>query len=194
MNKIYIFDFDGTLTKKDTLFDFLKKTQSNYYLGYLLFIPLFVLAKLKVLEAGKVKEKFIAFFLKGKTKQEIQKLANLYFQNSKDLFHEKAKLYLEDIKNHQEKYLVSASLDIWLEPFANYFNLKLICTKAKFLNDDTYSGKYDGSNCNHQEKVKRIKETIPLENFDEIYIFGDTKGDLPMLKLATKPHFKYFES
>ena len=193
MNRLYIFDFDGTLTKRDTLFDFLKKTQTNYYVGYLIFIPLFILAKLKILEAGKVKEQFISYFLKGKTKTELQKLANFYFENSKDLFREKAIPYLENIKNHQEKYMVSASLDIWLAPFAEHFNLKLICTKAKFSND-VFTGKYDGNNCNHQEKVKRIKENIQLENFDEIYIFGDTKGDLPMLKFATKPHFKFFEN
>jgi phosphatidylglycerophosphatase C len=31
-----------------------------------------------------------------------------------------------------------------------------------------------------------------VEEYDEIYVYGDTKGDLPMLGLATKPFYKPF--
>ncbi|MCB9202832.1 MAG: HAD-IB family hydrolase [Flavobacteriales bacterium] len=191
MRRLYLFDFDGTLTKKDTLFDFLKTTQPNYYLGFALFIPLFVLAKLNILDPARVKERFIAFFLKGKSERELQELGNQYLSKSGNLFHEKAKEYIESIKDFEDKYIVSASLDIWVRPFANYYNFKLICTKAKMENG-RYTGRYDGKNCNHTEKPRRVKQEINLEQFQEIYAFGDTKGDQGLLDLATHPHFQYF--
>ena len=88
-------------------------------------------------------------------------------------------------------YFVSASLEIWLKPFAEFYNFKLICTKAKFKNN-LYTGKYDGVNCNHEQKVLRINQEINLKDFSEIFVFGDTQGDKGMLNLATKSHFQFF--
>ena len=71
---LYLFDFDGTLTNKDTLFDFLKFSFSKvYFINYLLFMPLFVVSKLKIIDPGKVKEKFISQFMKGLSTHQIDK-------------------------------------------------------------------------------------------------------------------------
>ena len=46
--KIYCFDFDGTLTKKDTLIEFIKynKGKWSFLLGFFLYSPILVLMKL----------------------------------------------------------------------------------------------------------------------------------------------------
>ena len=70
--KLYLFDFDGTLTTKDTLFDFLKFSFSKvYFINYLIFTPFFISSKLKLIEAGKVKEMFISKFMKGLSTVQI---------------------------------------------------------------------------------------------------------------------------
>lgn len=192
--KLYLFDFDGTLTKKDTLFDFLKFSFPKvYFVNYLLFIPLFVGSKLKLLEAGFVKEKFISTFLKGKPYVEINQLAQSYFeQNHNELIHPKADEYIKSLSNYHDKFIVSASVDFWVQPFADYYGMGLICTKAKFDEQGFYSGYFASPNCNYQEKRIRIEKEIDLSLYDEIIAFGDTKGDAAMFEIASERYYQFF--
>ncbi|WP_128330305.1 HAD-IB family hydrolase [Apibacter sp. HY039] len=194
MKRLYLFDFDGTLTNKDTMFDFLQFSfPKNYTTAFIQFVPIFLLTKFKILKAEKAKQKFIAHFLKGKTKDEIEILSNNYFEYRKDsIFRKRALSYVKDLAHEENKYIVTASLDIWVKPFAKYLGVRLISTQAEFVND-VFTGNFATPNCNYKQKVARIIGEIQLSQFKEVYAFGDTNGDKFMLKLATNPHFKYFE-
>lgn len=192
--KLYLFDFDGTLTKKDTLFDFLKFSfHSKYRIYYVFFLPLFVSAKLKIVDPGKVKELFISAFLKGYSYSEIEKLAQNYFDvNFSSLILPKADQYIKSISNYNDKFIVSASLDFWLKPFADHYEMGLICTKAAFDPQGFYTGRFASENCNNQQKKIRIEKEIDLSLYDEIISFGDTKGDKAMFSISTESNYKYF--
>lgn len=193
---LYLFDFDGTLTRVDTLFDFLRHSfLDRYKIEYIKFIPLFILAKLSTQNTEKVKQKFIASFLKGRSRSEIKELAESYFEiRGRKILREKGLDYIRKIDNHHDKYIVSASLDIWLEPFAHYLDVGLICTKAEFDLDEIFTGKFLTPNCNHHEKKIRIEQELDLNIYKEIFVFGDTKGDNAMLSLATRKFFKGFNN
>ena len=45
-----------------------------------------------------------------------------------------------------------------------------------------------------EEKVIRIQEEYNLSDYQEIYVYGDSPGDKPMLGLATKSFYKPFRS
>lgn len=192
---LYLFDFDGTLTKKDSLFDFLKFSfPSTYSRVYLSYLPLFALCKIKILDKGDVKEKFISAFLKGKSYTEINHLAHNYFEaNHKDLIYSKADKYIKSVSNYNDKFIVSASLDIWLQPFADYYEMGLICTKAEFDEQGFFTGKFASENCNNEEKKIRIEKETDLSLYNEIIAFGDTEGDKFMLEIATESNYKLFE-
>ena len=192
--KLYLFDFDGTLTCKDTLFDFLKFSFPKvYFFNYLMFIPLFVVSKLKIIDAGFVKEMFISKFLKGKSYVEINQLAQNYFeQNHQELIYSKADEYIKSLSNYNDKFIVSASIDFWIQPFADYYEMGLICTKAKYDEQGFFTGKFASPNCNYQEKKNRIEKEIDLSLYDQIIAFGDTKGDEAMFSIATKSNFRCF--
>lgn len=195
MNRnLYLFDFDGTLTKKDTLFDFFKFSFSKvYFINYVLFTPFFIASKLKLIEAAFVKEKFISKFLKDKSYVEINELAQKYFQeNHEKLIYPKADEYIKSLSNYHDKFIVSASIDFWIQPFADYYGMGLICTKSKFDEQGFYTGNFDSPNCNYEEKKNRIEKEIDLSLYDEIVAFGDTKGDEDMFSLASQPNFRYF--
>ena len=195
MNRnLYLFDFDGTLTSKDTLFDFLKFSFPKvYFINYLIFIPLFIVSKLKIIDAGFVKEMFISKFLKGKSYVEINQLAQNYFeQNHQELIYSKADEYIKSLSNYNDKFIVSASVDFWIQPFADYYEMGLICTKAKYDEQGFFTGKFASPNCNYQEKKNRIEKEIDLSLYDQIIAFGDTKGDEAMFSIATKSNFRYF--
>lgn len=192
--KLYLFDFDGTLTKKDTLFDFLKFSFSKtYQFNFLLFVPLFIASKLKIIDAGKVKEKFISKFMKGLSNNEINGLAQEYFdQNLSTLIHPKADDYIKSINNYHDKFIVSASLDFWIKPFAEYYGMGLICTRSAFDEQNIFTGEFASKNCNHQEKKNRIEQEIDLSFYDEVLAFGDTKGDDYMFSISTKSYYREF--
>ncbi|MFC4162108.1 HAD-IB family hydrolase [Epilithonimonas zeae] len=194
MKKLYLFDFDGTLTYKDTMFMFLKfYDPAKYSVQFLKHVPLFILLKLKLADAESVKKSLIASILKGKSRHQIEKKAQQFFEeNFPSLFRENALDFINNIDStHTESYIVSASLDIWVKPFADKFNMKLLSTQAEFK-EDIFTGKFVGKNCNKEEKVNRIKLEIGDKKFDKIIAFGDTSGDKAMFKFANESHYRFF--
>ncbi len=194
MKKLYPFDFDGTLTYKDTMFLYLKFYNSmKFYVQFVKHIPLFVLLKLKLADAEKVKKSFISSILKGESRTKIEKKSQSFFEKYQDeIFRVNALEFINNIDRTQtESYIVSASLDIWVKPFAEKLKMKLLSTRAEFKND-IFTGNFIGKNCNGPEKVKRIIETVNERKFDKIIAFGDTSGDREMLSWADESHFEFF--
>lgn len=194
MKKLYCFDFDGTLTYKDTMFLYLKfYNASKFRMQFIKHIPLFTLLKLNLLEAEKVKKSFISSILKGQSKAKIEKKSQEFFdQYYPEIFRENALDFIKNIDYSQtDCYIVSASLDIWVKPFAEKFKMNLIATKAEFKND-IFTGNFVGKNCNGLEKVNRIKEEISDKKYDKTIAFGDTFGDQQMLDWANEGQYKFF--
>lgn len=194
MKKLYCFDFDGTLTYKDTMFLFLKfYDPSKFYFQFAKHTPLFVFLKLGLLDAEKVKKSFISGVLKGERKEKIEQKAQKFFEESYPaIFIKNAFDFIENIdRENTESLIVSASLDIWVKPFADKFKIKLLSTEAEFVNG-IFTGNFATKNCNGEEKVNRIKKEIEGKKFDKIIAFGDTSGDKPMLEFAHESHFKFF--
>ena len=194
MKKLYLFDFDGTLTYKDTMFLFLEFYHpTKFKLQFLRHIPLFILLKLKLADAEKVKKSFISSILKGQHKDKIQAKSKAFFDRYyPEIFRKNALDFIENIdQNNTESYIVTASLDIWVKPFAEHFKIPLLATEAEFVND-VFTGNFTTPNCNGIEKVNRIKQAINGEKFDKKIAFGDTDGDKPMLNFANESYFRFF--
>ncbi len=194
--RLYLFDFDGTLTTKDSLFAFLRFVAGpvKWGLSLGLFLPHMVLMKAGGLSNSAVKERLIAFHLKGRSAEELEALAEKFHQLIlPGILRPNAMVYVREVvASGQEAALVSASMDLWLRPFAHAEGLKLICTEGAFENG-RYTGRFAGPNCHGPEKANRIRAAYPLANFTEIYAFGDSSGDKEMLDLATEKHYRFFE-
>ncbi len=194
MKKLYCFDFDGTLTYKDTMFMYLKFYDSTRFrLQFLKHIPLFVLLKLKLADTEKVKKSFIGSILKGQTQEKIEKKSRQFFEHYyPKIVRENALDFIQNI-DHNNTYslLVTASLDIWAKPFAEAFKMQLVSTRAEFRNG-VFTGNFVGKNCNGNEKLVRIQQEISNHKYDKIIAFGDTSGDKPMLNWANEGHYQFF--
>lgn len=194
MKKLYLFDFDGTLTYKDTMFLYLKFYNcTKFNFQFLKHIPLFILLKLKLASAEKVKKSFISSILKGQSKTKIEEKSQQFFEKYyPEIIRENAIEFIQNIdREHTESYLVTASLDIWVKPFAEKFKMNLLATRAEFKNE-IFTGNFVGNNCNGGEKVHRIKEALQGKKFDKTIAFGDTSGDKEMLEWANESHFEFF--
>lgn len=194
MKKLYLFDFDGTLTKRDTMLLYLQfYNPAKYSFQFVRHLPLFLLVQIGLADAVKVKRSFIASILKGQDAMQIEEKSRLFFERYyPSLFRQNALDFIQNIdRTTTDCFIVSASLDIWLKPFANYFGMKLISTEAKFA-DGKFTGNFSTKNCNGAEKVSRIMKEITNKKYDKIIAFGDTSGDQPMLNFADEPYYRFF--
>lgn len=194
--KIVFFDFDGTITKNDTLVDFIKFAIGDfkYYKGLLVLSPMLLAYKLKIIPNNIAKEKLIAHFFKGWDKVKFQSIANNYSVGKIDeIIRPKA---FERIKWHQAKghtiVIVSASIECWLKDWCKKNNLGLIGTKLEVKNN-ILTGKFSTKNCYGIEKVNRIKEKYNLSDYNTIFAYGDSSGDKEMLSIADKKYYKHFK-
>lgn len=190
-----LFDFDGTITTKDSFLEFLKFHKGNFqfYLGFAILSPYLIAMKLKVIPNWKAKEIVLKYFLKGLKEEEMEQKAKAFtLEIVPRLLRPKA---IEQIKKHQQNgddiYLVSASAEGWLKFWCDEIGINLIGTKLEIINGNI-TGKIDGRNCYGPEKVARVKAQIDLSNYSEIYAYGDSGGDKELLAIANYPHYKFF--
>lgn len=195
MRKIAFFDFDGTITTKDTLFEVIKhhKGALKFYTGMLLNAPYLIGFKIKLITNQYAKEKILGYFFKGMELPAFQKACDDFATCTLPaIIRPGATAEIQKLKDAGfEVVVVSASAENWIKAWADGAGVQLIGTLLE-VNDDRVSGKIKGNNCNGGEKVARIKSAYDVSEYDEIYAYGDTKGDKPMLALATKSFYKPF--
>lgn len=195
MKTIAFFDFDGTITYKDTLLEFIKfcKGKTGFYKGFLLNSPYLFAYKAGIITNQRAKEKILAYFFKNTSLADFTGLAEQFTrQVLSALIRPKA---LEEIRqlqqNQTEIVIVSASPENWIKPWATQMGLHLIATNL-VVEQDKITGNIHGNNCYGEEKVNRIKQLYDLTSYNTIYAYGDSSGDIPMLALAQKPFYKPF--
>lgn len=193
--EIAFFDFDGTITTKDTLLEFIKFSRGNFrfLLGFLLNGHYLVAYKLKLISNQSAKEKILQFFFKNTSFEKFKEYCSEFSKNIlPKLMRPKALL---EIQKLQQKgcivVVVSASPENWISDWAKKMEVHVIASKLE-VKDEKLTGKIFGKNCHGNEKVRRILEQYFITGYDVVYAYGDSKGDLPMLKLATEPFYKPF--
>jgi HAD superfamily hydrolase (TIGR01490 family) len=193
--RIAFFDFDGTITTKDSLLDFLlfKFGKTKTYLRLLLVSPYYVLYMLKLIPVQTAKQKVLQQFFRNMPVEEFEKSCNDYTTAVlSSLIRKKAAHEIELLKEKGATIvIVSASAEDWIRPWAKTIGADVVATRLQ-VKDGKITGKIEGKNCRGKEKVTRIHEAYDLSNWDEIYAYGDTKSDKPMLELATIKLYKPF--
>lgn len=193
--KIAFFDFDGTITKKDTLLEFIKfsKGSLGFYLGFLINSPYLVAYKLKLISNQKAKEKVLQFFFKGMPLERFQVLCNDFSrQVLPGLIRAKALEEIEKLKSEGVSIVVvSASPENWIRKWADDNSIQTISTRLE-IKEGKLTGKILGKNCHGQEKVVRIEESFVLSEYETIFAYGDSSGDKHMIKLASVSYYKPF--
>ncbi|HMJ71567.1 MAG TPA: HAD family hydrolase [Cyclobacteriaceae bacterium] len=193
--RLVLFDFDGTITTSDTMFLFTRDAVGALrFLTGMAFLALpLTLHKLGFISAQKAKEIFLTHFFGGMDQSAFNKLGMTFAETRIAAFVRPAAA--EAIRAHKQSgsriVVVSASAQDWMKPWALSEGLEVLATRLEVV-DGKITGKITGCNCNGEEKVNRIREHLTLSDFSQIVAYGDTKGDLPMLALATEKHFKPF--
>lgn len=184
---IAVFDFDGTLTTKDTLMLFIRYScgTMRFILGMALFSPLIILMMLRLYPNWKCKEKVFSYFFKGMPYEKFKKLGEDFgkqFHSTilRPSMEERLQWHLE--QGHKV-YVISASIEEWVAPFFRSFgDVTVLATKVK----PDLSG-FASNNCYGQEKVERLLKAEPDRESYYLYAYGDSRGDREMLAFSDSP-------
>lgn len=88
--------------------------------------------------------------------------------------------------------VVSASMDVYLQPWCRLHGLDLICSEITEING-MLTRLYKSKDCSGIIKKNRILKSYNLSDFEEIYVYGDTIEDKDMLSLGTKRFYQWQE-
>ena len=165
---IAFFDFDGTITTKDTLLEFIKYSKGSFpfYAGFALYSPYLVAYKLKIISNQKAKEKMLQFFFGKMPLKEFQAKCDAFAAEiTPQLLRPAA---LEEIKklkaNNTPIVIVSASPENWISKWAESIGASLIATRLQ-VKQDLLNGLIEGCNCHGEEKVVRIRQNYNLDEY-----------------------------
>lgn len=188
-----LFDFDGTITIEDTFtkFIFYAASKNKVRLGKLVLLPLFIKYKLGLVQGRGIREKVYKFALKG-VAIEVASVKAAEFAT--DIIPNYIRIEaLQRIEWHQQRgdkvVIVSASLNLYLQPWCQKHNVELICTEVESING-VLTGDYFEGDCSSLEKASRVKQRYLLEGYDNIYAYGDTPEDNELLALANKRFYQ----
>lgn len=192
------FDFDGTLTYRDTLLPFLSfiKGPIKTMAGIILAVPYLCGALYTPKFRQKAKEKILKETLGGMTIEQVRKEGEKYALGAlqKKIRPEGLKKLIWHKQQGHRCVLISANLDVYLEPWA--FNTgfhDLICSKVEATQEGKLTGNLIGLNCWGAEKTRRLLQLVGPKDQFVLYAYGDSQGDRPLLELADYPFYRIFE-
>lgn len=193
--RIAFFDFDGTITVKDTLLEIIKYRHgvNKFTFGFLLHSHYMIAFKLGIISNQTAKEKMLRYFFRKMTVEQFQEMSDQFAASEiPGMVRPKA---LTEIATLREKgfevVIVSASAENWLRNWCASMRVKLIATRLQ-VKEGRITGKIEGGNCHGEEKVNRIKAEYDLSEYKDIYCYGDTNGDKPMLNIGTVKFYRPF--
>jgi len=181
-----LFDFDGTLCKKDSFTGFIFYALSKRHIvkqGIKL-LPWIQAYYLNAYPAHAMRSKLFRAMFSNADALELEQIAQEY---ATSLISQLNPPMLKQLKHHQalgdEVVLVSASIDVYLKHICNLLNIDLICTQTEQVNN-TYTGQYITPDCSSEQKRERILEKYNLDNYAVTYAYGNSIEDNEMLALA----------
>jgi phosphatidylglycerophosphatase C len=191
------FDFDGTLTIKDTFLAFLRfdAGPTGTIVGVLRLLPDLV-SYLFHRDRGRVKAAAVRVFLKGRSEEALAAAAERFAARAA-----KGLLRADAVAEWERRsqggaavVIVTASPEIVIRPFADRLGADLLLgTRLATDQDGRLTGALFGQNCRGAEKVRRLEEAFGPELRLEA-AFGDTSGDREMLARAAHKGFREFTS
>lgn len=196
--KVYAFDFDGTLTKKDTFLAFIEyaKGYGKTFWGFFLFSPILILMKLRLFPNWKAKQMVFSWFFKGMNINEFNQICHEFAdRNQRIIRTEGWDTIRKALANGEQVIIITASIENWVKPFFKEFGNQIKVEGTKIdVRINQITGQFLTQNCYGVEKTKRLKEVFPYRQAYELIAFGDSDGDRYLLNEADESHYKPFRN
>jgi HAD superfamily hydrolase (TIGR01490 family) len=191
------FDFDGTVTRRDTVVPFLAFACGRARVASALAA---VSPQLALSMAGRgsrddSKEALLRRLLAGHDAEPIDAAGRTFGERLANDAKRLRADTLEKVRWHRDEghelVLVSASLSTYLEPIAPHLGFDaVLATTLEVGPDGRFTGGLVGRNCRGVEKADRLRAWLGDRDGDEcvIWAYGDSSGDTELLAMAHRPH------
>ena len=195
LGQIHAFDFDGTLTRRDTLLEFIRFAKGNkaFLLCFLRFSPLLVLMKMGLYPNWKAKQRVFSYCFKGMPVAGFNALCRRFAKEKAGLMRPKGVNKIREVLAGGGKVvIISASIDNWVEPFFDGMGDVYVLGTMVDEREGVLTGRFLTKNCYGEEKVNRLLQLFPERTQYHLTAYGDSRGDLQLLDFADEGHYKPF--
>lgn len=193
---IVAFDFDGTLTIRDSFTALLRWRAGpvGWFLGLARMAPALA-GYARNRDRGLIKAASVKEFLGGLPRAELEAEAERFADQSwAGLMRPDALECWNDWgKKGAHRVIVTASPETTVAPFARRLGAEaLMGTQLVFDGDDRVTGAFASANCRGEEKVRRLR-AVYGDAVQLAAAYGDTSGDTEMLAIADDAGFRRFK-
>lgn len=185
--ELALFDFDHTITDADSYSRFLRHIatpaqlrQARWKIG-----PWLLGFHSGLVSAHALRQRVTRLALAGRNAGEIKHIGMAYANESLPSMLRPE--MMERITWHQsrghEVAVVSASLDLYLQPWCGRHGIDGLICNALATHDGDLTGAYDGNDIG-THKASLIRARYDLARYQRTHAYGDSREDQPMLALA----------
>lgn len=191
---IAAFDFDGTITKKESLQYFLRYVLGDvgFASGVIKAVPALIRGRRSMIARQRAKERLLEKTIRGIHYDTLAYFAQQF------VIHELPKIIRPEVMDRVNYHkalghtliLVSASPSIYLKPWAAIHGFQVVLCSELEVVDNLYTGKLSTTNCWGPEKVHRLRQWWGKKQPDYMYAYGDSNGDIDMLSIANEQWYR----
>jgi HAD superfamily hydrolase (TIGR01490 family) len=182
------FDFDGTISHRDTLLPFLVAVRGRWAVAVALLrlAPRLALMATGRADRGATKERLVGMLLTGHPAEELRAAGK---QHASQLVHRLRPGAAERIRWHADRghelVMISASPTVYLEPLAAELGFDaVLATGLEVDRAGRLTGRLEGSNVRGHEKVARLEAWLDGREPAALWAYGDSSGDRELLARA----------
>lgn len=188
-----LFDFDGTITTRETLPDFLRfaTPPRRLHLGKLLFVLPVLAYKLKLLPVSVLRILLVRYAFGGLPRAAIEDAGRRFaVMVLPALVRPEMQARIESHRACGDTVVVvSGGFDVYLAPWCEAQGVELVCSSLQY-DADRVTGRYAGPQCVAGEKAHRVRQRYDLAAYREVHAHGDTHEDHALLALAHRATYR----
>ena len=189
------FDFDGTLTRHDTMWLFLRHAfgRARLWAGVALCAPWLAAYAVGLLDGGSAKQRLLSHFLRGMSGDRFGRLAADFGATyaSREIKPKARAALSRHLAAGHRVVVVTASVRQWVEPFVSEWpGVSVVATELAVDAAGRLTGRLGTPNCRGEEKWRRLTALIPDLAERRLIAYGDSAGDRALLARAHEPHYR----
>jgi phosphatidylglycerophosphatase C len=187
--KLAVFDLDGTITRHDTLIQYVLgylKSRPWRLFGFLLALPAVVRYALGLSDRGDLKGSVMHWTLGGSSRRDLDEWTARFVPQllERGVFSRAMEQIAEHKRNGDLLVLMSASPDLYVPAIARHLGFtEATCTGVRW-NGDRFDGRLTTENCRGMEKVRRFGELRTRYPGAQTAAYGNADSDVDHLRLA----------
>lgn len=189
------FDFDGTLTYRDTLFPFLLRAAGwgRFVRHAFALTPTLAGYGLGMIRNDVAKQRVLTRFFAGINIDILRDKATEFAEHELPglIRPEAARRFDWHKKQGHRCIVISASLELYVRHWALKTGFDdVLASRLETLEDGSVTGNLLGKNCFGIEKVRRLEELLGSRSGYTLYAYGDSRGDKELLSGADYAYYR----